>query len=111
LDWGFATPTPSLTGICGNFRLWLGIEGWLSEHSFCVRVPVMANHPLAEVFGFPTDNQSADAVRYRRQRLCPFNNKVPNCTKGKAENPSEFVVFSIAKPWRSLAQFAIEKIG
>ena len=47
----------------------------------------MVNHPLAEVFGFPVDDGSAEAVRYRRNRLCPFNNKVPNCTKDKANNP------------------------
>jgi len=48
------------------------------------------NHPkqpLAEVFGFPIDNLSADAVRYRKHRLCPFGNRVPNCTKDKANNP------------------------
>ncbi|MBI3291878.1 MAG: hypothetical protein HYZ73_03595, partial [Elusimicrobia bacterium] len=44
-------------------------------------------HPLAEVFGFPTDNMSKDAERYRRNKLCPFNNKVPNCTKDKANDP------------------------
>nr|VFJ68493.1 MAG: Restriction endonuclease NotI [Candidatus Kentron sp. FW] len=44
-------------------------------------------HPLAEVFGFPFDNQSDLADRYRSKRLCPFNNKVPNCTKDKANNP------------------------
>jgi hypothetical protein len=44
-------------------------------------------HPLAEVFGFPIDDQSSDAKRYRTKRLCPFNNKVPNCTKDKAKNP------------------------
>lgn len=44
-------------------------------------------HPLAEVFGFPTDNFSDEAVRYRLKKLCPFNNKVPNCTKDKANNP------------------------
>ncbi len=27
------------------------------------------------------------ARRYRTHRLCPFNNKVPNCTKDKAKNP------------------------
>jgi hypothetical protein len=34
--------------------------------------------PLAEVFGhLPTDfNERAD--RYRKRKLCPFNNKVPN---------------------------------
>ncbi len=47
----------------------------------------MPNHPLAEVFGFPVTNQSKEAARYRKQRLCPFNNKVPNCTKDKAEDP------------------------
>lgn len=46
-----------------------------------------AIHPLAEVFGhIPTDN-TPNAVRYRSRRLCPFNNKVPNCTKDKAKNP------------------------
>lgn len=47
----------------------------------------MPKHPLAEVFGFPTNNFSTDAERYRRNKLCPFNNKVPSCTKDKAENP------------------------
>lgn len=47
----------------------------------------MSKHPLAEVFGFPTSNFSIDAERYRRNKLCPFNNKVPSCTKDKAENP------------------------
>jgi hypothetical protein len=44
-------------------------------------------HPLAEVFGFPITNASPEAERYRKNRLCPFNNKVPSCTKDKAENP------------------------
>lgn len=43
--------------------------------------------PLAEVFGHPITDQSASANRYRSHRLCPFNNKVPNCTKDKARNP------------------------
>ncbi len=43
--------------------------------------------PLSEVFGFPLDNNSTNAKRYRNQKLCPFNNKVPNCTKDKANNP------------------------
>jgi len=45
------------------------------------------NHPLAEVFGFPANNLSEDANRYRKLKLCPYNNKVPNCTKDKADNP------------------------
>ncbi len=30
---------------------------------------------------------SASANRHRTKRLCPFNNKVPNCTKDKAQDP------------------------
>jgi hypothetical protein len=49
----------------------------------------MANigQPLAEVFGYLTTDQSEKADRYRTHRLCPFNNKVPNCTKDKAKDP------------------------
>jgi hypothetical protein len=47
----------------------------------------VSKNPLAEVFGFPTDNQTLEAQRYRRAKLCPFNNKVPNCTKDKALDP------------------------
>jgi hypothetical protein len=42
---------------------------------------------LAEVFGFHIHDLSEEAKRHRRDRLCPFHNKVPNCTKDKAENP------------------------
>jgi len=45
------------------------------------------NQPLAEVFGFPIKNFSAQADRYRKNKLCPFNNKVPSCTKDKANSP------------------------
>ncbi len=47
----------------------------------------MPTQPLAEVFGFPISNQSPEAHRYWGKRLCPFNNKVPNCTKDKANDP------------------------
>jgi hypothetical protein len=47
----------------------------------------MAKEPLAEVFGFPTDNITSEAKRYRHNALCRFGNKVPNCTKDKANNP------------------------
>jgi len=47
----------------------------------------MAKQPLAEVFGFPIDNMAAEARRYREKHLCPFNNRVPNCTKDKANDP------------------------
>jgi Restriction endonuclease NotI len=44
-------------------------------------------HPLVEVFGYPTDNFSEEATRHRSKKLCPFNNKIPNCTKDKANDP------------------------
>jgi len=47
----------------------------------------MAKQPLAEVFGFPVDNLSPEAQRYRENALCRFGNRVPNCTKDKANNP------------------------
>lgn len=47
----------------------------------------MNSNPLAEVFGFPISNKSREAERYRKNKLCPFNNKVPSCTKDKASNP------------------------
>lgn len=47
----------------------------------------MSKQPLAEVFGFPISNFSDDAKRHRQLRLCPYNNKVPSCTKDKANDP------------------------
>jgi hypothetical protein len=47
----------------------------------------MKKNPLAEVFGFPTSSQSKEAKRYRKLRLCPYNNNNPNCTKDKAKAP------------------------
>lgn len=43
--------------------------------------------PLAEVFGFPISNESMRAKRYRKHKLCPFNNVVSNCTKNSIEFP------------------------
>lgn len=47
----------------------------------------MPKHPLAEVFGFPPDNLSPEASCTRQYRLCPYNNRVPSCTKDKANDP------------------------
>lgn len=43
--------------------------------------------PLGEVFGFPIDNESDRAKRYRINKLCPYNNIVSNCTKNSIEFP------------------------
>lgn len=47
----------------------------------------MTQQPLAEIFGFPIENNSTNAQRYRINRLCPYNNRVANCTKDKANDP------------------------
>ncbi len=47
----------------------------------------MSNNPLVEVFGFPDNSFSEQAKRFRRNKLCPYNNNVPNCTKDKANDP------------------------
>jgi hypothetical protein len=47
----------------------------------------MPKQPLAEVFGYPITDNSDEARRCRKNRLCPFGNKVPNCTKDKANDP------------------------
>ena len=44
-------------------------------------------HPLAEVFGYPTTNMGEEADRHRRNKLCPYNNKVANCTKASVTSP------------------------
>jgi len=49
--------------------------------------PSRSQQPLGEIFGFPADNLSPEAEHYRQNRLCPFNNKVPSCTKDKANDP------------------------
>jgi len=46
-----------------------------------------SHQPLAEVFGFPIDNEGERALRYRENKLCPFNNIVSNCTKNSIEFP------------------------
>ena len=46
-----------------------------------------AGQPLAELFGHLTTDDIEKAHRYRSHRLCPFNNRVPNCTKDKAKDP------------------------
>ena len=47
----------------------------------------MAKQPMAEIFGFPIDNESKRAQRFRKNKLCPYGNIVPNCTKDKADAP------------------------
>ena len=46
-----------------------------------------SKNPLAEIFGFPAGNFSPEAKRSRENGLCPFNNKVPACTKASLKDP------------------------
>jgi hypothetical protein len=48
---------------------------------------LMKDAPLSEVFGFPPLDNSDIAIRHRADRLCPFNNIGPNCTKDKKDDP------------------------
>jgi hypothetical protein len=52
----------------------------------------MPNHPLAEVFGYPTDNFSAEADYCRAGRLCPFKERLKDgglqrCNKVSEKDP------------------------
>lgn len=62
------------------------LQGHL-RNSFFQKDSFLAIQPIAEVFGFPLDNNSEEAQRYKRNRLCPYNNKVPNCTKDSITEP------------------------
>ncbi|CAN5195991.1 NotI family restriction endonuclease [soil metagenome] len=44
-------------------------------------------NPLAEVFGFRLDDKSERALHYQTNKLCPFNNIVPSCTKVSVIDP------------------------
>jgi hypothetical protein len=47
----------------------------------------MSQRPISEVFGFKVDDFSAEAQRHRHDKLCPFSNKGPNCTKNSILKP------------------------
>ena len=45
------------------------------------------DHPLCEVFGYPYNDFSEEAKKHRSQKLCPYNNRIPQCTKSSKTNP------------------------
>lgn len=48
----------------------------------------MPKNPLVEVFGYPIDNMSSEAISHRQGRLCPYHNSSGiNCTKNSATDP------------------------
>jgi hypothetical protein len=44
-------------------------------------------NPLAEVFGFTVSDKSERALHYQSNKLCPFHNIVPSCTKVSVIDP------------------------
>ena len=48
---------------------------------------MIETNPMTEIFGFPPENIDKRASYYRENRLCPFFNRFPNCTKDKADDP------------------------
>lgn len=44
-------------------------------------------NPLAEVFGFTVGDKSERAIHFQKNKLCPFNNIVPSCTKVSVVDP------------------------
>jgi hypothetical protein len=84
--------------LCTFFKHGFSLVQWATRQSLPDdQSPPM--NPLAEVFGFPIDNLTTRAQRYRSNKLCPFNNKVPSCTKDKANDPLGVCsVFDDGKP-------------
>jgi hypothetical protein len=66
------------------------------------RKSLVNNQPLAEIFGFAAEDMSSRAERYRKNRLCPYNNRVANCTKDKANDP-----LGVCSVYDSLGHIAI----
>jgi hypothetical protein len=44
-------------------------------------------NPLVEIFGYPISNTTKKAEQCRSNKICPYNNQVPNCTKDKRKDP------------------------
>lgn len=60
---------------------------------------MLKNQPLAEVFGMLIDNNSPKACRHRNFGLCPYNNRIPNCTKDRTNDPLAICsIFEKEKP-------------
>lgn len=54
---------------------------------------------LAEVFGYNVNDETEEATRCRKLRLCPFFNRIPNCNNEKAKNPlGTCSIFEDGKP-------------
>jgi hypothetical protein len=67
----------------------VNIEGNRLPHG---EYSAMPHHPLAEVFGYPTNNFSPEAQKCRAECLCPFKERKENgdlqrCTKDKKDDP------------------------
>ena len=59
----------------------------MSKRAAKPKPPHVPRNPLAEVFGFTVNDKSARALHYQNNKLCPFNNIVPSCTKVSVIDP------------------------
>jgi hypothetical protein len=59
----------------------------LSKRALQPTPPPLHKNPLAEVFGFAISDKSERALHYLANKLCPFNNIVPSCTKVSVIDP------------------------
>jgi hypothetical protein len=66
------------------FMVYYGCYAYVTR---CSQICGFMTNPLHEVFGYPTDNHSAEATRLRENSICPFGNGIPNCTKDRANDP------------------------
>lgn len=59
----------------------------MSKRAAKLKPPHIPRNPLAEVFGFRVNDKSVRALHYQANKLCPFNNIVPSCTKVSVIDP------------------------
>jgi Restriction endonuclease NotI len=59
----------------------------VSKRALKLKTSHIPKNPLAEVFGFTISDKSERALHYQANRLCPFNNIVPSCTKVSVIDP------------------------
>lgn len=50
-------------------------------------IKINSKNPLAEVFGYPINNQTNEARTHRSNKFCPYHNKTPKCTKVSKIDP------------------------
>lgn len=76
----------SLSLACG-YACALWYNTYMPKRAPKPKLPHVPKNPLAEVFGFTISDKSTRALHYQSNKLCPFNNIVPSCTKVSVIDP------------------------